>query len=428
MSKQDRTRVSFLLIAGFAIILSTGCEKEKADPVKIPTLNTISVSDITPNSAKSGGEITDDGGAPVTARGIVWGTSVNPAMDSREGMTSDGSGTGSFTSTLTGLSHAATYYVRAYATNSEGTAYGNQVQFSTSAMPPEVTTSEINDITGTSAIGGGNVTYDGGSPVTVRGVVWSVNENPNVDDSDGITTDGNGSGEFTSELTGLDRETTYYVRAYAENNAGRAYGDQISFTTYYGTVTDEDGNVYITVGIGTQEWMKENLRTSKYSDGKEIPNLIGSNDWENDSTGAFAWYDNNESYGDAYGAMYNWYAVETGKLCPTGWRVPTNTDWTRLTDYLGGMSVAGGKLKETGTSHWQAPNTGATNETGFTALPGGFRLFNGSFSPLGSDGYWWSSTESNENARYVSIGYNSGSLVRGGTIKSMGFSVRCIKE
>ncbi|MBI5010148.1 MAG: fibrobacter succinogenes major paralogous domain-containing protein, partial [Bacteroidia bacterium] len=137
-------------------------------------------------------------------------------------------------------------------------------------------------------------------------------------------------------------------------------------------VSDIDGNVYQTVTIGTQVWMKENLKTTKLNDGIALPNVIDNAAWAALTTTGYCWYNNDATtYKSTYGALYNWYAVNTGKLCPIGWHVPSDDEWTLLTTFRGGYSVAGGKLKETGTLHWTSPNTGATNETGFTALPGG---------------------------------------------------------
>ncbi len=431
--KHNLRLISLLAIAGILGIFAFGCDKEDNDDlitVEIPSLTTAGVSEVTTTSAKSGGNITNDGGAPVTARGTVWGTSANPTVDSNIGITSDGSGTGTFTSNLTGLSSGTAYFVRAYATNSGGTAYGNQVQFSTGALPPTVTTAEIVDKTEDSALGGGEVTDDGGAPVTARGVVWSTSEDPTLDNNEGFTEDGEGAGEFTSELTGLDRETTYYVRAYATNSGGTGYGDQVEFTTLYGTVTDKDGNVYLVIKIGDQEWMAENLRTTKYNDETDILNITDNSAWRNnETTGAYSWYGNEESNGEIYGAIYNWLAVETGKLCPDGWRVASDDDWTELTDFMGGLEVAGGKLKEQGTAHWADPNTGATDEYGFRALPGGYRdVMDGSFKFKGSYGFWWTSTPSGLNNYYRAMGYNLISVTRHVTANMAGMSVRCIKE
>ena len=170
------------------------------------------------------------------------------------------------------------------------------------------------------------------------------------------TTDGSGTGTFTSSITGLTAGTTYYVRAYATNSAGTGYGNDISFTTQQGgvgNVTDDDGNVYHSVTIGTQVWMVENLKTTKYNDGTSIPLVTDATDWHNLLTPGYCWNNNDEAtYKATYGALYNWYTVNTGNLCPTGWHVPGDAEWTTLTTYLGGEDVAGGKLKEVGITHW----------------------------------------------------------------------------
>ena len=197
------------------------------------------------------------------------------------------------------------------------------------------------------------------------------------------------------------------------------------------TVTDIDGNVYTTVTIGTQVWMAENLKTTKYNDGTKIPNVTDNNEWKNLSSAAYCWYNNDINNGNIYGALYNWHAINTGKLCPAGWHVPTDSEWTELIDYLGGKNVAGGKLKETNTTHWKKPNTGATNETCFTALPGGNHNFNGYFDTIDSYGLWWSVTEYEHltnNAWYRRIIYNGSNVYRSYGNKDNGFSVRCVRD
>ena len=199
----------------------------------------------------------------------------------------------------------------------------------------------------------------------------------------------------------------------------------------YGSMTDQDGNVYKTVTIGTQTWMAENLRTTTYNDGTAIPNVTDDDEWGSSTTGAYCNYNNNTSEDTiaTYGRLYNWYAVNTGKLAPTGWHVPTDAEWKELTDYLGGEDVAGGKLKETGTTHWYIPNEGATNETGFTALPGGYRYLDGSFYFIGRYGYWWSATEYNtDNAWYRTMYYLPSNVGRYYPSKELGFSVRCVRD
>lgn len=194
---------------------------------------------------------------------------------------------------------------------------------------------------------------------------------------------------------------------------------------------DIDGNDYQTVAIGVQVWMASNLKTTKYNDGTAIPLVTADTDWAHLLSPGYCWYDNDTVNKRDYGALYNWYAVNTGKLCPTGWHVPTDAEWTILTTYLGGESVAGGKLKESGTSHWYRPNTGATNETGFSALPGGFRDYylGGPFIYDGYSGHWWSSTE-----LFLAYAWNQSMSSRNSNVNRFyddehcGFSVRCIKD
>ncbi len=195
----------------------------------LPTVTTASITAITLVTATAGGNVTADGGATVTARGVCWSTTSNPVATGNH--TTDGTGTGIFTSAITGLSAGTLYHVRAYATNTVGTAYGGDSVFSTTitAVLPTVITSTISSITSTTASSGGNVTSNGGATVTARGVCWSTTANPVA--TGNHTTDGNGTGIFTSALTGLTAGTTYHVRAYATNSAGTAYGGDSSFTT-----------------------------------------------------------------------------------------------------------------------------------------------------------------------------------------------------
>ena len=199
-------------------------------------------------------------------------------------------------------------------------------------------------------------------------------------------------------------------------------------------VMDGDGNVYKTVVIGKQEWFAENLRTSKYNDGTPIPNVTDNIQWSNLNTGAWAYYNNDAAYNAKYGKLYNWYAISpttngTKNICPLGWHVPTDAEWTVLTDYLGGTIVAGGKMKEVGTTNWNSPNTDATNKSGFTGLPGGYRLYDGYYSGVGSNGTWWSSTENlTNNAWYRLLTNDDGNADRSNGNKEDGLSVRCLRD
>jgi len=237
---------------------------------------------------------------------------------------------------------------------------------------PLLTTNEVGSITFSTAVCGGSITSDGGSSITARGVCWNTSQFPTT--ANNITTNGNGTGVFSSSITGLTGNSKYYVRAYATNSVGTKYGNEQTFTTEKGvqTITDIDGNVYHSVTIGTQTWMVENLRTSKYRNGDSIINVTNNTSWSTLTSGAYCDYDNTPNNSIIYGKLYNWYAINDSRsIAPMGWHVPTDVEWTTLITYLGGESIAGGKLKETGIIHWETPNGDATNTSIFTGLPGG---------------------------------------------------------
>jgi uncharacterized protein (TIGR02145 family) len=321
------------------------------------------------------------------------------------------------------------YKLSAFAGNNNSS--GVLVDFTVGA--PTVTTNQIINISDTSAICGGNVTFGGVSEVIGHGVCWSISQNPSITDLH--TIDGSGTGNFASILTGLSENTLYNVRAYATNGIGTAYGANASFKTLTsgsgGTVTDIDGNVYTTVIIGTQIWLGENLKVTHYRNGDVLPNVTNGTQWNRLSTGAYCWYNNDEAaYKNVYGAYYNWFTVvDSRNLCPTGWHIPNDAEWTTLTNYLGGDSVAGDKMKETGTVHWLSPNTGATNECGFTGLPGGSRYGTGPFNDIGYSGNWWSSTAYEpHDAWFRYLLFNDGSVLKDWYNKGNGFSVRCVRD
>jgi plastocyanin len=232
---------SVLLIGTLSLI--TGCEDKENETLPVLTTETVTV--ITAASATSGGNISSDGNASITERGVCWSTSNDPTIT--DSKTSDGTGTGQFISNLTGLTSNTLYYVRAYATNSAGTAYGNVVSFTTSddSQALELTTSPITLIAATTATSGGNITDDGGSDISVRGVSWSTSPTPTITGSH--TTDGSGTGAFTSNITGLTASTMYYVRAYATNSSGTAYGNEVTFTT-----TSEQGTSEVDINIAAR--------------------------------------------------------------------------------------------------------------------------------------------------------------------------------
>jgi uncharacterized protein (TIGR02145 family) len=513
---------NILKISGVILLLLFFFSCNKTEP---PALSTTAVTDITTNSAVSGGTITDNGGADVFERGICWNTSGNPGIQDNKFIASWDSVSLSFSGNLSGLAPNTLYYVRAYAANSAGTGFGNPESFTTLGEKPSATALDATNIETHSATLNGTVnpgllqtTIDfeygtttgygntiastqspvsGDSAVSVTANVTGLNPGsiyhfrmktvneiavtysndlifvtpgkaPEAATEDytslkintvtlngsvtpnrletavsfewGTTASygdticpsqnpgtGTSSVNVSASLTGLTPGTTYHYRIRAVNEMGTAYGDDMTFKTY--VVADADNNYYYAVTIGTQTWMQENLKTTHYRDDTSIPLVTDNTSWKNLTTPGYCWYNNSETdYKSTCGALYNWYTVNTGKLCPSGWHVPANGEWITLTNYLGGESVAGGKLKETGSIHWGDLNS-STNETGFTALPGGYRKDDGTFADIGSAGLWWSaSTALTSLSYYAVLFYNSSSLVRGSYSNTYGLSIRCIKD
>ena len=331
------------------------------------------------------------------------------------------------------------YTYRVYAYNNVGNSltYSNEFTI-TSVGIPVLTTLPITSINYTSAVSGGNISDNGGANVTTRGIVWDTNPNPTISLST-KTVNGNGNGTFNSNMSSLTPGVTYYVRAYATNSKGVGYGDNISFTTtvLYSTgngLTDICGNNYPSVIIGQQEWMKKNLDVCKYRNGDVIPQVQDPTQWVNLTTGAWCYYQNSTANGTVYGKLYNYYAVVDPRgLTPQGWHIPSDSEWNTLVTILGGSTVAGGKLKEVGTTHWNNPNTGATNESGFNALPGGIRnsnfgtLSNGYFSEIFNYGFWWSNPSNPQGSFNCSYNY-AGAGFTDSIFSNAGLSIRCIKN
>jgi len=195
----------------------------------------------------------------------------------------------------------------------------------------------------------------------------------------------------------------------------------------YGSLTDIDGNTYKTIQIGTKTWMVRNLKTTRYNDGSPIQVVTDPRSWSNLAGPACCWQDNSPIYKVTYGVLYNWYAVNTKKLCPVGWHISTDSDWNELVNYLGGENLAGGKLKESGFSHWYSPNNGATDETHFRALPGGYKSSTDSlYYGLHDSGYWWTTTVNDDMALGRVMTTSNNHVQKGFYPVKSGFSVRCI--
>ena len=534
--------ISLIVLLIISIFFIHSCRKDE-----LPVLTTAYISDITPYSANCGGTIITEGSGPVIAKGVCWATTENPTTEND--ITYADPGTGTFSCIIQGLSPGTLYHVRAFATNTKGTSYGNDVSFTSLADIPFISLTGVSDITQTTATASGNVGDEHGASVTARGACWSTMPFPLI--SDPHTIDGSGTGSFTSKLTSLNPGTEYYLRAYATNITGTAYSDAIKFTTSivhytftisissitttsavinttitsdgdasdykrginfqrhgsleyfrcemnipngsgfgsftnyvsglvpeghyevkaflltipdsyypvcggyqtfttlplpilfnpaltYGTMSDIDGNIYKTILIGTQTWMAENLKTMKYNDGSAIPNVTDNAEWSLLTSGGYSENCNVPSSSDIYGKIYNWYAVNTNKLCPSGWHVPSNIEWDNLSGYLVNDENIGLKLKEAGKDHWESDL--GTNESGFTAIPGQFRDANGKILDLTEWTYWdffktrrtgaffWSGSENDVlNAWSRSVG-NNGVFAKTSADKNFGYSVRCIKN
>jgi uncharacterized protein (TIGR02145 family) len=420
--------------------------------IATPTVSTSEISNITINSAQSGGNLTSDGNGTISEKGIVWSTTQNPTKETNDGLTSNGDGIGEFTSNLIDLIDGTTYYVRAYATNEKGTGYGEEIQFSTIEITaPTVSTTDVSNITSTSAISGGNVSNDGNGIVAARGIVWSTYQNPTIESSEGQTSDGEGIGEFISSLSDLTEGITYYVRAFATNEKDTGYGQEMVFETNIDACDKQlsinyGNQTYNTVSIGNQCWMKENLNI-----GTRINHTLYMSN--NQSLEKYC-YNDDEANCDKYGGLYQWDEImqytkqeSTQGICPDGWHMPSDSEWTELSDFLiingygsGNYAYSGrdiGKSMAT-TSGWDVSTKEFTvgndqesnNSSGFSGLPAGdLYTYESLFEGLGNKGLWWSSSEySNSNAWYRTLRGYGFYFYQIWVGKSFGLSVRCIKD
>ncbi len=443
------TVISFIALAAI-LIITYGCEKD--DPAEKPSLTTAAVTEIAQTTAKSGGNITDDGGAPVNARGVVWSTSQEPNVTNNEGITNDGEGTGQFTSNLTGLQHETTYYVRAYASNSEGTSYGNQVSFSTEGIPLYNLTLEADPQEAGTVDGAGE--YPEGEEVALTATAEEGYQFVNWTDGDDTEISDQENFEFTMPAEDVTLTANFFVS---------------DGTT--STVNDIEGNIYKTVYIGGKKWMAENLKVTKYNDESEILTDITETEWEENEEGAYAVHPHEDEYGgiygidseeemiDAYGLLYNWYAVDDERgLCPAGWRVASKDDWDELVDYLvseyelhndGGNqdpegvgnalksclqvhSPLGGECDVSKHPRWDSHGTQyGFDQFGFSALPISGEVAYNNFGILGNNAKWWLSDDADwaEIEAYVTLILGSSPyIMESSYFKTNRLPVRCIRD
>jgi len=423
------------LFASLFLLNLISCEKQD-----VPSLSAIVVSDIEVGSATCLASVTDEGSSAVKEYGICWSKEDKPTIYDYK--TFKKGRAGKYIAYMINLHGETNYYVRAYAINETDVGYGPVVSFTTSDMSlPEIKTDYTNYLTPKSVFCNGVVTFEGNPRMTKRGFCWDNEPVPDTTDTHwAIDSDVNPYfKEYSHLLSNLNPKTTYYVRAFALNEAGISFGAELSFTTpadlsgAEGILTDIEGNPYKTISIGTQVWMTENLKTTKYNDGSTVPLVTDPVTWSNLTTPGYCWYNNDEaSNKNLYGALYNWYTVNTGKLCPEGWHVPTDVEWILIESFLGGEDIAAIKMKEAGFNHWKMTSSShtANNESGFTSLPSGLRIESGTFHGIAEENFFWASISfcGLPSARYRTQAFDGDFNFAGCLSAKKGGSIRCVKD
>lgn len=431
MKKKNAYSILILFI-GLILLLVNSCSKDDVvvDKASLPRLTTTEVTDITETTATSGGTISSDGDATVIARGVCWSKNENPTTN--DSKTTDGTGIGSFSSKVTKLEDNSTYYVRAYATNSVGTNYGNTITLKTLKITtlPKLTTNAITKITQTTAVSGGNVNDDGGAVVTAQGVCWSTKQSPTT--SDNKTTDGIDKNDFLSYLNTLNPGATYYVRAYATNSKGTAYGNELNFTTsklsaneVYNSAT---GKVWMDRNLGATRVATSSTDAAAYGD---LYQWGRAGDGHQKRSSGFT---ETRSSGDkpghgnfirTQGEPYDWRNPKNDNLwqginginnpCPTGYRLPTESEWKAEVKSWKGNDNAYGAF----TSPLKLTLAGYRDD------------WSSSLKEVGSQGLYWSSTINSEfeHGKYMhNLTFDGSFALIPSNYRSFGCSVRCIKD
>nr|WP_321411969.1 fibrobacter succinogenes major paralogous domain-containing protein [uncultured Allomuricauda sp.] len=392
---------TYNLILGIICLLCItllGCEEDdypKAIPAKVKTGE---VDNITGSSAIAYGSILDEG-SPLSWKGIVWDTLPNPVIK-KNGALGEGSNE-SFKVSMEGLKGGTKYYVRAFATNLAGIQFGAEKTFTTKQVPLVKTmeSEDVEFIGGTSAEFGGEIRNDFGVGIVERGLCWGEEENPNIEEDSKLAIEGE-SDTFKGLIEGLKPSTVYHVRAYAiASNGEVGYGENENFETL---IMDYDGNIYTSVEIAGLTWMVENFESTHFTDGTDLPHTFHVDDVNKE-----------------YGAHYAWNDIVKENFAPEGWHVATNAEWITLVDFVENDGL---RLKEEGTEHWNTDN--GTNETGFTALGGGF-AFSG---PMKGYAAWWTSDENSDinGLRWYLL--DDGGMGFAENDKNLVFNVRLVKD
>lgn len=385
-----------------------------------PTVKTINAILVTDNSIEVKGQILSNGGKDVYSFGFCISEDTLPTQNDKfyDCITPTTDINAEYTHQFTDLKVNTFYHVRAYAINSEGISYGEDIKIKTLAKAL-VTTQAATNITLTEATLHAFI-----DPQNSTAENWFEywTEGESIKSTEAI----NSSGNISTKITGLTQNKVYQVVAKAQNERGIIQGEISTFETY--AVTDFDGNFYHTVTIGNQTWLRENFKGTHFLNGDPIPNITDQAQWEATTSPAYCYYNNDPEIGKVYGALYNWYTASDSRGLISGYHVPTEPEWRSLATYLGGSNIAGGKLKETGNVHWNTPNTGATNSTNFTALPSGIRTYH--FANNQETAYFWSSSVYLvTSAAYVfAVGFNYQNINSGGQNFNRGIAIRLVKN
>ena len=409
------------------------CKKEKKE---FASVTTVAASNVTANSITTGGEITNDGNQQILKKGVCWAAHSNPTL--ADSITDNTSASNFFSTDIVGLNSNTNYYIRAYATNASGTAYGNEIVVTTLKGVATITTSAVTDIQPLTAKGGGNILNDGGSQIGERGVVYSRLPNPTT--SNFKISAGDGAGIFVVSLSPLASQETYYVRAYAINSFGISYGNEVKFNAASAnTVTDVDGNVYPYIDVCGQKWTTKNLKTTKYKNGDPISDgTVQGYNWTS-PTGSYTFPNyatDGKSNDDVYGKLYNLNAIRDNRgVCPAGWHVGTDAEWQAIevcqgmdagtANTIGNRCCVGQKFLIGGSTGLEIQKAGQ----GFISTS----TNTVSYNSFNTSGFYWTSTASpvsptlNRYRAFVPNGNDPDNIQRSNGSTYL-MSVRCVKD
>lgn len=418
--------IAMPVIAILTALIVNSCENE----TRIPYPDRARVSDITVGSARVSSQIILDASS-MKECGFCWNTKGYPRLEDSH-MEAVASGD-RFTAVISNLSEGTRYYVRAYSKSRDRLIYGEVTSFVTlSKTLPSVTTPYIFHVTHDKVLLGGGGVSDNTFEILSRGICWSTEGIPTLDDQK--MEEGKGFERFSCTLTGLAPGTVYYIRAWATNSLGLSYGGTNVIRTYDGFTTDYDGHVYSTVKLGNQEWLNRNLETTHFQNGDPVPTTtVPTTNLEQQENPVYQWgFLGFDYHVDDDGRLYTWYAAtDTRKICPAGWHIPSVNEWKELIDHLGGDTLSVEDLNQNFNFFWNSRFNISKSEGSFWPAQPGTRTPSGEFryhSRYGS--YWWTGNEINSSgAKAIFFGPSDFSLIiQTERDKKYGFSIRCVKD